>query len=77
MSDLTQLSTENARLTTAVNTYYKQVEAQRETIAGLLEALKVALPAVEFMASAIDADPEDEIRLHIVLSAVIEASKGQ
>ena len=39
MSDLTQLSTENARLSDAVSQYHKLTEAQRETIAQLLEAL--------------------------------------
>jgi len=38
----------------------------------LREALKAALPAVEFMAGAIDADPEDEERLRIVRKALEE-----
>jgi hypothetical protein len=44
-------------------------DAEIERLRGALEA---ASPAVEFMASAIDADPEDEERLTIVNTALAE-----
>jgi len=43
--------------------------------ADLLEALKIALSAVEWMAEATDADPEDHERLVLVTEAIRKAEE--
>ena len=43
--------------------------------ADLLEALKVALASVEWMADATDADPEDHERLAVVTKAIRRAEE--
>lgn len=43
----------------------------------LLEALKASLGAVEFMAGAIDADPEDHENLALALKAIRKTEKQE